>query len=365
VLKHTPADASARVKGQLVEAIVAAMHGSSSSRVLRNVRLPALENPRRKPEIDVLIDSTVEGYPVQIAFECKNEKKKIGTPYINSFVGKLLDVGIPTQQSIFVSASGFTKGALERAKKVGMRTFLLTGLTKDRLSAAIDQAFQAVIHLWLAVTETSLINDISAIKDFHDLTIFYDDQGQVVGSPLDLVWRDWFRGRIPHAAGHHELSIELPASWRNVVDGAESIPSQVRAKVIVYAIVVSFTGHATRHALVDADTGIVNRLHLGSSFDSHQPSLKIFDSEAELTEFLTTFQAVVHIKSRSRLPRIQWGDVLWPPSLKWMRAAAEATAQGLDPSAPDVRSVDAPSFGAMWDPVWHTPMLREILGSQS
>ena len=68
--------------------------------------------------------TSVYGYPVRWVVECKNEKL-IGFEYIDAFVGKLKYVGIPSQSGIFVSASGYTKGAIERAKDDGIRALTL------------------------------------------------------------------------------------------------------------------------------------------------------------------------------------------------------------------------------------------------
>lgn len=53
---------------------MAVMHGSPGLLVERNVLLPAVGNPGRKRETDVLLTSAVAGYRVRFAIECKNEK---------------------------------------------------------------------------------------------------------------------------------------------------------------------------------------------------------------------------------------------------------------------------------------------------
>jgi len=79
----------ASIKGKLLEKIVAAMHDAPGVTVTRNVKLPALGFSGRPREIDVLIETTVAGYPVKIAIECKNLAAKIDPERIDSFVGKL------------------------------------------------------------------------------------------------------------------------------------------------------------------------------------------------------------------------------------------------------------------------------------
>src|SRR5882724_11089093 len=79
-------------KGKIVERIVALMHKypDPSVKVEQNVKLPPLNRKNgSKREIDILLSGDVAGYPVQIAFECKNEKRPIDTPKIEGFVQKL------------------------------------------------------------------------------------------------------------------------------------------------------------------------------------------------------------------------------------------------------------------------------------
>lgn len=354
-------DDSARAKGRLVESIVAAMHRAPGVKVTQNVRMPVIGDAKRTSEIDVLMNGAMGGYPAQIAFECKNEQGSVGTPKINAFIGKLQDVGIPTQQAVFVAATRFTKGAISRAKKVGMQTLVLTGLTQDRVAAAVEDAFQAAIHLWLVVTKISVVNGISSIDTPEQLAIFYDTEGKIIGSLADLIWRKWFVGEIPATAGEHPVVLELPLGWRHVIRGSESIPDQMHAKVHVHAFVTTFPGAANRHTLVDAASGQVSRMRVNATFNRGPASVEAFASEEALQQSLSKTQAGLTVKTRSRLPRIQVRDTLWPPSAKLIEALNTAFANHIDPSTLKPEELDPPSLESMWERVWHSPMLEGIL----
>ena len=133
-------------KGKIVEGIVALLHEQPGISVKRNVYLKTTDGADKR-EIDVLISGQLVGYPTRIAIECKNYKTEIGKADIDAFIGKLNDLGFPTQHGIYVSTSRYTKGALKRAKNAGVRTLNLDGLTRDRLSAAIYDALQSIIYL--------------------------------------------------------------------------------------------------------------------------------------------------------------------------------------------------------------------------
>jgi len=137
-------EGSTRAKGDIVEEIAASMHHMPGGTVERNVFLPAKDDREREREIDVLLSSRVSGYPVRVAIECKNQKKPIEVGDISEFIGKLMDVGIPPQHGIYISASKYRSGAVSHAESAGIRAFLLKGLTGDSLSESIRQAFQSL-----------------------------------------------------------------------------------------------------------------------------------------------------------------------------------------------------------------------------
>lgn len=114
---------SNKIKGNILEDLVAMMHQVPGVRVEKRRKLPVLRSKtKRKREIDVLITSSVAGYKVQIALGCKNEATALKTSTVDNFVGILNDVGIPIQQGILVSANGYTRDAQDAADAHGFET---------------------------------------------------------------------------------------------------------------------------------------------------------------------------------------------------------------------------------------------------
>lgn len=144
-------------KARIVEQVVAMLHQAARVTVKRNVRLPSTKLSGRRREIDVLITEHVTGYRTQIAIECKNERKPIGAPMIDAFVGKLQEVGVP--RGIFVSSSGYQRTVAEYAASIGIVPLTLYGLSADRLSIAVNEAVQSVVHLLLDVTSVEITAD--------------------------------------------------------------------------------------------------------------------------------------------------------------------------------------------------------------
>lgn len=173
------------------------LHDLPGIKVERNVQLPPIHGDKtRRREIDVLLTGYLAGYPVRIAFSCKNERKKITPGAIGEFIDELDDVGIPTHHGIFVCVNGYTSGALDRAKEKGVRTCVLRGLTKDRLTSEVADAFQFNVNLLAEVTSVTITNNVGSYGFEGQFFLFFDADRKPCGTVLDLVV-SWWQSRDP------------------------------------------------------------------------------------------------------------------------------------------------------------------------
>jgi hypothetical protein len=210
-------DQEAQRKGRLVEEIIARLHELSGLEIATNVRLPSLRGGRSR-EIDLVLSGAVAGYPVRLAFECKNYAAHVGVQRIDEFIGKLSDVGIPLQLGIFVCVNGYTSGALKRAESAGIRALILGGLDKDRLEAIVYNAFKGIIFLLPIVAELKVTNDVNVSIPASNLAKFYHEDGRVFALP-DLIWHRWCVGEYPQAIGRHEIEVQIPEGFYQRFEG--------------------------------------------------------------------------------------------------------------------------------------------------
>lgn len=337
-------------------------------KVDENVRLRPVAGGRPR-EIDILLRSSVAGYPIQIAIECKNECQTVGVGEIDAFIAKLQHVGLPVQTSIFVSSVGFTRGARERARVAGMRLLVLTGLTDDRLRVALMDAFQTVLYLLPVTGEWRFTNDVDAVDSSADLSCFYDESGKLVGAAGDLVWRAWHEGRLPTTLGKHNVRLQLPVGWRNIVRGRHSIPFSMEVDVFIYGFAVGFRGEARQHDLVNVETNEEEKRRVNAHFPATLQPVKLgpFRNEEELAAVATAHPAPIRLELRVRLPRIEMNRILWPPSEEFSRKAAEVFAaahqQGKSLGDVDIATIETPSLAKLFEPVHMTDSLRQILNT--
>jgi hypothetical protein len=91
-------------------------------RVLESVELEEYPDSSLR-EIDTLIEGQVAGHPIRVAVECRDHARPQGKEWIDQLCGKYRDLNV--SEVVAVSRSGFTRGAREKAKKVGIRLYTL------------------------------------------------------------------------------------------------------------------------------------------------------------------------------------------------------------------------------------------------
>jgi hypothetical protein len=298
---------SAKQKGDIVEEVVAMMHQEPEVEVRRDVRLPAKNSGSRSRQIDVVVLGRFAGYPTMLAIECKNFRRPINVRDIGTFRDLLEDVGLAPQQGILVSTSSIGEGALGRAQELGIKVLELSGLTPDRLSAALHDATQLVVFVVPAMEQLSVVNEIPGPAETDELMTLFDVEGNMVASIPDLLWLRWLEGEPPSFLGEHELDLQVPEGWHTRVNGRREPVLSVSAKVKVRASVVVFPGTASNFTLVDPNDLGLKKLRSTASFEHALGEYPVynFEEEFELEKFVEGQKAAIKITvGRIRTPRI-------------------------------------------------------------
>lgn len=330
-------------KGRMVEQIVASMHREPGTAVESNVRLSPAHGQKRKREIDVLITRYVSGYPVHFAIECKNETMPIGAKEVEAFAAKLPLLGIPSQQGIFVSVSGYTIGAREAAEYAGIRLLTLHDALQG-LDDAMAQAIRAIVFL-LPVLNGLTIEDVAEWNTSHSITgMFFTEQGEVCGTVQDTVWSAWIHEKLPHLLGQYEFNINLPENVYHMVNDHLVHVTAVRVKVKILGIVLQTTGKAEGHQLRNVAQNAVEKVQMNARFEpltKGTHTTTTVETEEDLQRLVLKPAAAVSIVNRIRLPRINfWNAMYWPPSERVDKVVKERLGAFLAGLAPDPRPFD-------------------------
>jgi hypothetical protein len=367
--KGTSTKSTNTIKGRIVEVITAKLHDWPNVKVERNVFMPSTGKSRRKREIDVLLTGQVAGYPIRFAIECKNERSPIGSMKIDQFVGKLLDVGIPPQQGIFVSANGYKRTGIERAKEAGMTALTLRGLTDEGLSAVLIEAFQAIIFLLADIVRITIIDDDKSDKP-QFMPVFVDSAGEPCGSVSDLIWLCWINGRIPALIGEHSVELTAPQGWHPIREGRSLHITKMTADLRISGLVITLLGKAERFSLLNASTGALEKVSVNAEFHptSTQFPVTAFHTEEELISFLDRPETV-RITQRIRLPKINIGTIFWPPSERVSVAmidrfhAFQTGQTNTMPTFDDLKDIEGTDLWSAFEPIWQNhPLIRNWKG---
>ncbi len=116
----------------------------------------AMENGR---EIDVLIESELGQYNMKIAVEAKNEKCPLDVGTIEQYIGKYQVGGIPVNQVVVVSSSGFTHKA---RKKAALNNIKLLTLEEAEQSDWTKLAQQVVFKIGPYINSVELIPSVAS-----------------------------------------------------------------------------------------------------------------------------------------------------------------------------------------------------------
>ncbi len=355
--KRKPPEGSSRAKGDVVEKIVAAIHEHPDVQVETNVYLYTQDGESSR-EIDVLLSSQVVGYPIHFAFECKNETEKIGVGKIDEFIGKLDDVGIPTHQGVFVSASSYTKGAIRRAQQNGI-TALLLKETTEKLPNLMKYAFQSIIFLLANIIYIKIINNLDGPASWRDILFFRDQNGKDCGSVMDLVWLKWQSGEISMELGLHQINVNLPEGWYQIVNGEIAEVSEIRVSVQISAHLVSFPGIVSQHELLQASDMKIDKWQINAKFSTPTGTYPVATclTEYDLQQTISPSVGIRVIVGRFPLPRIRWRELYWPPSecaIQKINALAKTALEkeeSLDWESLDFAEIEGTDLQTAWEAI--------------
>lgn len=228
---------TSKKKGDILEDLVALLYEVSGANVDVRIDVPCIDAPGSTREIDVLVRPDLVGATVPIVIECKNEKAPVGVERIDAFVGKLIDVGVPREQGIYVSPIGFTSGAVRRADKAGIQLLRFHGLDEERLAAALNDALLGVVHYMLTIESVSMFPVLPT--DAANASQVWPLDGEPTPiSVHDVVWNAWVTGDLKLEVGPQTLF------YKSKVGGAV-------VDVVVDAYVGSISGVSTELALSD------------------------------------------------------------------------------------------------------------------
>ncbi len=330
-------------KGELLERLVALLHQTPGLKVERNYHYPVDEEDESATrEIDVLVTAKRGGTDVEFAIECKNLKSKVGVELIDAFVGKLKDIGLKTVQGIYVAVNGYTKPAIRRAVKEGIRPLVLRGLTQDRLESAVEDAFRYVVYFMPELSTIQSFDDSQGARNLLDMLSYSTGEVGAKEIIINNAWQKWYSGKVPREIGCHVFQIKLPSAEPDVEGAVKTFYPQIN----VLGLVVETGAKFRHHRLDDAASGDPVRVRTAMSVENGAKSrLRFFGSSRSLRDFLNTRKSTKLVIGTIPLPRLQFRDFFWPLSGAAVERARDLVNRGQGLSFEAVEGLD---MSAAW-----------------
>lgn len=146
-------------------------------------------------QFDVVIEGSFAGQQLLGVIECKDLRKRVGSPEIDAFVTKSNDVN--ANFKIVVSRRGFTGPAIEKARHYGIQTLSLLPKDEVNLGFKVGNYWFADIYHWESISLTLLFRE----EPEHSIDF---DAGTVAISGKRII--DWF---INYLDENHQTETKL------------------------------------------------------------------------------------------------------------------------------------------------------------
>ena len=182
----------------------------------------------RTREVDVSIRMRVGSVPVLILVECRDRKRPEGPEWIEQIAQKAAN--LRAAKLVAASTSGFTRGALEMARTLGIETRRIQEITADDVSDWCRVGEVVIFHAKSALHHTSLELPFTAEGQF-------DDEDVRIAKSWSYEDRNFIRkidGTRLGLNGIHQAVMNDPKAWRGIKPDA---PKKTRQVIVDYPTV--------------------------------------------------------------------------------------------------------------------------------
>lgn len=175
-----------------------------------------------KRQIDVYIESNLNGHSIKVAIECKDHKSKIKIEDIDSFDSKTKRLAV--DKRVYVSRNGYQSGAVETAKAVGIELCTLQDLSPHAVASWVNPTGMSVtnriyefVAFKLNLAPGAPIEEIKVWDQSND-SIFHGDRStkitldQMRQNLMDQLIKSEDKTAPPVAGNVFRINFEFPSS---------------------------------------------------------------------------------------------------------------------------------------------------------
>lgn len=213
---------------------------SPDALVLHNAMLDGIDSETKR-QIDVLVEQNIGQYKIRVVIDCKDYSKPVDVKGVEEFRGLIQDVR--AHKGALVCPSGFTKSALKLAKKLQIDLYrpVSTGKHKWRSKVAVPVLCDFRSSQVSFCVETSESKPMKIPRDFYNLPVL-DENGNLLGSCLEVSQSKWSDGLFPGEPGVHE-SLSIFGESKTFVDNGYGDVIEVELTVSLLVEQNLYLGH--------------------------------------------------------------------------------------------------------------------------
>ena len=230
---------------QLLAAIQEYLKDNPNTRITPNAKL--LNRSGVEREIDVFVQTKVQGLEIGIAFECKDYSNKVSVEKVDAFAQKCRELP-QINKKVMVSSSGFTNGVRKEAQGQGIELYQLDAVPYEDIFSPYDIYFNM-----LKLDNTCVYGiDVEAEINLADDSIYdYADDKAV---DISNYVYDILQAHLPQWAS----SIEKFLAEKQV--RSYNMRFAVNTENALYVIDVNGGRHSVRHLLIESDVILSTQL---------------------------------------------------------------------------------------------------------
>lgn len=211
---------------------------SPDAEVIHDVKLMGQDSQTQR-QIDIVVKRSVGQFPLLVVMQCKDTRAKLDINVIGEFADVIRDVR--ANKGALVSSAGFTKSAITSAKQKGIDLFRLVdvgsqdwrGYASFPAAATIDgiDAYRLKMGNDINFPPERFSIPIKLLEDIPNLTL-YKENGEAIGSVVDLIHKAWSDGKLPNTPGEHfdVVFVDDPVFLKT--DG-DMVPVSILVSIIV------------------------------------------------------------------------------------------------------------------------------------
>lgn len=185
-------------------------------------------------EVDVLIESEFAPYKIKIAIEAKDESRKLSLQAFDSLVAKYRgECRVLVDRFVIVTTAGFSKGVLEKARRLGVDLLTLTEARDKDWGQLLPGKLEFRIspHVCDIVTDPPIA--VSDKKKYWREGRVFCAQGHDHGTLIQVATHDVFRVFRRHPEQLKDIERQVAASPNG--NGFASIPFNKKGGVVRFA----------------------------------------------------------------------------------------------------------------------------------